>query len=328
MCINPRRLPTGHLVPCHQCWQCHENRINDWVGRCIAEKETSLAASFVTLTYGGGDCAEARFLRKSDVTAYLKAIRNDGHKVRFFCTGEYGSSKGRSHWHVLLFWQTPMPFRPIGQEKYMDPWWPHGFSMWDEANEPSIRYCVKYVSKDLGDAHAQQMMGMSKKPILGWGFFYELAGRYVASGLSPQRPFYKFRDVLNKEGRPLEFYMPPLVAEHFCGMFMQQWREANPGRHWPTSDMVDNYHDKLSGYHAPFVRTVRKFGAAPWMLPPDGSEPRFDEKLNSFYADIGGERLYWSYDKGGHRTWQREIVTETEAERRRAVCEARKLSGR
>lgn len=328
MCINPRKLVTGQLVPCHQCWQCHENRINDWVGRCIAEKETSLAATFATLTYGGGDCAAARFLRKSDVTAYVKTIRNEGHKVRFFFTGEYGALKGRSHWHMVMFWQSPMPHRPMGEEKYNDPWWPHGFTMWDDANERSIRYCVKYVSKDLGDPHAQQMMGMSRKPILGWGFFYELAGRYVEAGISPQKPFYKFRDVLNKEGRPLEFYMPPLVAEHFSGVFMQRWREANPGRHWPTSELIDRYHDKSVAYFAPFVSAKRKYSAAPWMLPPDGSEPRFDEKLNSYYADIGGNRLYWSYDDKGHRAWQSEIITATEAERREAVYEARKLSGR
>lgn len=253
------------------------------------------------------------------MTAYAKAIRNAGHKARHFAVGEYGSKKGRAHWHVVHFWQSPMPHRALRQN-IEDEFWPHGHCRWDDADTASIRYVMKYISKDMVDPHADKAMSMSKKPMLGTQYFYELAGRYVAQGISPQRPFYKFREVLDLSGRPQEYYMPPLVAERFIGMFIQRWRETWPGRHWPTSELVDKYHDKMVGYVPPLlVERQRNYREGPWMLPPDGSKPRFDEKLNSFYVEIDGQKLFWSFDEEGQRAWLEHLVTETEATRRQAA---------
>lgn len=323
MCINPRIHPSGLKTPCHQCWQCRENRVNDWVGRCIAEKETSLACTVVTLTYGGGDTPESRFLRKSDLTAYMKAIRNDGHKVRFFGVGEYGSMKGRAHWHVVLFWQSKMPCREI-RKNVADPWWPHGHSMWDYCDIAGIRYVMKYITKVVGDDAHEKAMGMSRKPMLGAAYFDELADRYIRQGLSPKRPFYKFRDALDVEGKPIEFYMPPLVRDNFCNAFIQKWNQAHPDKWWPPSEMIDTFHEKQANYVPPIKRANVQFRDAPWMAPPDGSKELFDEKLNSFYCIVGGERLYWSFDERGKRAWLKEIVTETEGGRRAAASAARK----
>lgn len=317
MCINPRLHPSGLRTPCHQCWQCKENRINDWIGRCIAEKETCLKATVVTLTYGGGDTPESRFLRKSDITAYLKAIRNEKHQVRYFAVGEYGSKKGRAHWHLVLFWYSKMPHRELRQNM-ADHWWPHGFSYWDDADSAGIRYVMKYINKDSGDKAQLKSMAMSKKPLIGFQYFAELANRYVMQGLSPQRPFYKFRDVLDKHGKPLEFYMPPLVARQFCELYIASFQRLKPGKHWPPSEMIDKYHDRMANYVPPINRSVHKLRDAPWMAPPAGAKECFDEKLNIFYAVVGGERLFWSFDERGQREWRNDIVTETEAERRAA----------
>lgn len=318
MCINARMLPSGALVPCHSCWQCRSNRINDWVGRCIAERETAVASTVVTLTYGGGDTPQSRFLRKSDITQYMKAIRNAGHKVRHFAVGEYGSLKGRAHWHIVLFWQSPMPHRDM-RKMVDDEFWPHGHTLWDEADGASIRYVMKYINKDISDNAAQNALSMSKKPMLGTDFFYDLAGRYVDSGLSPQKPYYKFKDVLDLSGKPQLYYMPPLVCERFIAMFIARWKLESGKTHWPSSELVDKYHDKMAGYLPPLRFEKRQFREGPWMLPPDGSKPRFDEKLNSFYALIDGRKLFWSFDERGQRAWRDEVVTETEATSRQAA---------
>lgn len=313
MCVNPRWHPNGLRTPCHQCWQCKENRISDWVGRCIAEAETSLGASVVTLTYGGGDVPEARFLRKSDITTYIKALRNAGHKVRYFAVGEYGTKKGRAHFHVVLFWQSPAPHREMRKNIQCE-FWPHGYSFWDDATPQSMRYCMKYIQKDDHDDRSLNCYAMSRKPMLGWQFLYGLAGRYCDAGLSPQRPFYKFRDVVDQHGNDIQFYMPPLVASHFCSAFIFQWQARYPGRHWPHSDLVDKYHDKLVQYVPPIALKPFKRGESPWMLPPPGYVQRFDEKLNSFYADKAGDRLFWSYDDEGNRAWAKKIVTAEQAD--------------
>lgn len=322
MCINPRQHPSGLQTPCHQCWQCKENRVNDWVGRCIAERETALGASTVTLTYGGGDCPESRFLRKSDIATYIKALRNKGHKVRYFAVGEYGTLKGRAHWHVVLFWQTPAPHRPQGENIACE-FWPHGFSYWLGCEPYQIRYAMKYINKDFDDQRALRSMAMSKKPILGAQYFEELAGRYVDAGMSPQRPFYKFREVLNKEGKPLEFYMPPLVAAKFCSAFIRQWT-AKRGGHWPTSDFVDKYHDKMATLDADLILRPYRRGEVPWMLPPAGFRQMFDEPKNSFYASDGATRLWWSYDEEGQRAWRSDLVMTADAEKRQETSRSAK----
>lgn len=326
MCINPRLHPSGLTTPCRQCWQCNENRINDWVGRCIAEKETSLATSFVTLTYGGGDTAQSRFLRKSDLTAAFKALRNDGHLIRYFAVGEYGTAKGRAHWHVILFWQSKMPHVEFGKNVHVG-WWPHGHTFWADADHKGIRYVMKYINKKENDEDQLKAMAMSRKPMLGSRFFNELADRYIAQGLAPQKPYYKFRDVLDKHGKPIEFYMPPLVRERFCLAYIQKWTAKYPGRHWPNSEMLDGLADKLAQYVPPMRYETRRMRDAPWMAPPDGARELFDEKLNAFYCIVEGQRLFWTFDERGQRTWARKIVTETEAERRQAAFAARKEFG-
>lgn len=327
MCVNPRIHPSGLKTPCRQCWQCRENRINDWVGRCIAEKETSLATVAVTLTYGGGDTAQSRFLRKSDMTAFFKALRNDGHKVRYFMTGEYGSKKGRAHWHVVLFWQSKLPHVEFGKNITV-PWWPHGLTFWQEGSTPGIRYVMKYINKEDHDPDHSKTLGMSRKPILGARFFEGLAQRYIDSGLSPQRPYYKFKDVLDRNGKTLEFYMPPLVAQRFALAYICKYQAQFPGQFWPPSKMIDDLHDKLSGYVPPLSNTRPAMRDRPWMSTPDGSPERFDEKLNSFYCIVDGQKLFWTFDEKGQREWGKKIRTETNAENLQAAFAARKEFGR
>ena len=64
------------------------------IGSGAALPKTSVTTTVVTLTYGGGDTPESRFLRKSDITTYLKTIRNAGHKVRYFAVGEVQLEEG------------------------------------------------------------------------------------------------------------------------------------------------------------------------------------------------------------------------------------------
>lgn len=172
MCIRPLTLADGVVTACHECWQCIENRVNDWVGRCIAESRTAVGTHAITLTYGRNrvgdvDHERSNLLTYSDVQNYLKLYRRHGFPVRYFVTGEKGSMKGRAHWHIILFWQEKVP--PIcgvhnethkwlskatgavgeavrfwhqrlddkGEPAFYqngEPayWWPHGFSEWTE----------------------------------------------------------------------------------------------------------------------------------------------------------------------------------------------------
>lgn len=96
MCITPTTLPSGSVVPCRNCWQCRKDRVDDWIGRCIAESQFSTKVYSVTLTYREGTPNSATLVY-SDVQKFLKLLRFDQYKVRYFCAGEYGTKKGRAH---------------------------------------------------------------------------------------------------------------------------------------------------------------------------------------------------------------------------------------
>lgn len=109
MCLAPVTLPTGEQTGCRLCWQCLERKVDDWVGRCIAQSKTAHRTFSITLTYGrdendNADHVRAAVLTYSDVQNYMKRLRFSGYVVRYFAVGEYGSRKGRAHWHLIMFY--------------------------------------------------------------------------------------------------------------------------------------------------------------------------------------------------------------------------------
>lgn len=247
MCVNPRRLPDGVEVACHECWQCRENRINDWVGRNIAESKTAKASHAVTLTYGRSRAGDADHLRAailtySDVQKYLKLLRRHGFPVRYFITGEFGGLKGRAHWHLMLYWQDAVPDHVLDQ-RFDEPHWPHGISFWTKPEVAAIRYNCKYVQKDMGSDERQGHLAMSKKPPLGAEYFDGLALRYAQQGLAPQTPFYTFPEAKKSDGSLVQFHLADRSLELFLDGYVRHWRALHGARHMPPSELVDNHTD-------------------------------------------------------------------------------------
>ena len=82
MCIHPTILPEIGPVGCRICWQCLENRKNDYIGRCIAEQEHSDGVLVVSLTYGGGDDnPNAALLVYKDFQDFMKRLRIQGQRA-------------------------------------------------------------------------------------------------------------------------------------------------------------------------------------------------------------------------------------------------------
>lgn len=337
MCINPHVLRNGETVACRECWQCRENRINDWAGRCIAESKTALATYAVTLTYGENKVGEkmherAAVLTYSDVQKYFKLLRSKGHKFKYFAVGEYGSKKGRAHWHLIMFCYRDTPEVELGK-RFHEPNWPHGFSFWEKvtADEVSaVKYVCKYVQKDLNDALRQGHLAMSKKPPIGSNYFAGLAQRHVDAGISPRDLFYSFAGVKNSRGDKTVFMLPKQgrSAEMYIREFVERWQKQRPGTHWPQSDLVDWFQDKWvreAGEIQP--RLDREW----WRVPPprsetpDGVNPFYDESLCMYVCEKDGHTLYWSPTGEWHpdnktvMAWQRKDGMDQDAIRRRAA---------
>lgn len=249
MCKAPQTLADGTVVGCRNCSQCFGRSVDDWTGRCIAESKFASAPFFITLTYGreldendvqagSSDHLRAAVLTYSDVQKYFKRLRRTGFPARYFAVGEYGSAKGRAHWHLLVFWKDGVPaHKPSTRAvpvRFSQKHWKHGFSTWEplgrtaEDTAAAVRYVCKYLNKDLGGAERQALCRMSKQPLLGAEWLHERARLHVNQGIAPQDLFYSFPDLVGRDGLPKQFMLRPgsAAADLFCQSFNDQWAQA------------------------------------------------------------------------------------------------------
>lgn len=257
MCVSPMNV-NGVEVPCRKCKQCVENAVRDWQGRCIAESKTSWASSCGTLTYGyddhygSTDHWHARHLVYSDVQKYLKLMRKNGAPLRYFVTGEYGSEKGRSHWHINAFWLSHYPpnYKEwVRYDHYADDGkklWEHGFTYWKPATNGDMKYATKYITKDFHRSDVEKVkMGLSRMPPLGAVYFRYVAQLHVEHGLAPQDLYYGFPDDrVKKTGLARRYRLTGASAYQYLKAFDELWQMKHHNDRWPHSDLMDEYVDE------------------------------------------------------------------------------------
>jgi hypothetical protein len=177
-----------------------------------------------------------------DVQDFLKRLRKK-YKCRYIVTGEYGSAKGRSHWHIILFFQDNWP--EVTSNKRVDwKYWKHGFAYFQDPDWKGFEYCLKYVLKDQTSRQSDSHLAMSKKPPLGHEFFQQLAKQHVEQALVPQTYFYKFGDVRDYKNREKGFMMQGKTRENFMETFINEWEQKYD--HEPLSEIVNDYYDDIT----------------------------------------------------------------------------------
>lgn len=338
MCVNPVKLPNGQEVACHKCWQCVKRKIDDWTGRCIAEGQTAIGCNSVTLTYGRDrhydavDHVRAAVLTYSDVQKYLRAWRDEGFPVRYFVVGEYGSMKGRAHWHILLFWQDRIPERKL-ESMIECPMWEHGHSLWKRGTPESLAYVTKYIAKEVIEEDRQYHQSLSKYPPLGDRYFRQLAEQFVSQRLAPQDWFYSFGHVRDRSGKIKKFVIQGKSRENFMRYFRDGWNERY-GDQAPNSEILEAFEDaealrgspeearrilaaekvKAPGYRdvlrkSNFTGTVSKPKGEDlrrWMNP---ARLKFSDKLNVWCYEFDGDQgfWYWARSSQGSYGWRVKI---------------------
>jgi hypothetical protein len=325
MCKAPQTLADGTVVGCRNCSQCFGRSVDDWTGRCIAESKFASAPFFITLTYGReldenevqsgpSDHLHAAVLTYSDVQKYFKKLRSAGFPARYFAVGEYGSTKGRAHWHLLVFWKDGVPaHKPSTRAvpvRFNQEHWKHGFSTWEplgltaEDTAAAVRYVCKYLNKELGGSERQALCRMSKKPLLGAAWLHERARLHVSQGIAPQDLFYSFPDCLAPDGSPKRFMLRPgsAAADLFCQSFNDQWAAAyacsplyarrviqrkaglvdecrivgfkGDGRPPPPSDLMDEYGDRVLSTYE---------GKISWLLKDEKKQEEYRDRIRAKY---------------------------------------------
>lgn len=161
MCLTPINLKketwmqkirvSYHMqqVPCGRCLECLKLRVNSWYIRLLNEKNSSLNALFVTLTYSDDNL---RFsdngnmsLDYRDTQLFWKRLRKahpkDSPKIKYFLVGEYGTKTHRPHYHAIVFNCNPDLIQKA---------WGLGQIHIGNAKEGSIYYTLKYALKRVG----------------------------------------------------------------------------------------------------------------------------------------------------------------------------------
>lgn len=256
MCVSPCYLSDMTEVACRYCWQCKQNRINDLVGRCIAEQKYSRKTYAVTLTYSKKAGVNAVTLVYRDVQVFLRRLKRRYGKLRYICAGEYGSDKGRAHWHIALFFKERypepenMPQLRFGEKlppnEHRVDWepWEHGFSYFQEPqfSGDNFKYLMKYAIKNQDLDSSDKNLTMSKYPPLGHEFFMELARTHVEQAVIPRSFMYKIGGVKKSNGKEKTFFMQGKTRDNFMTAFKEGWKEKY-GKE-PTSEFFEEWDEK------------------------------------------------------------------------------------
>lgn len=148
MCLKPATRKDGRVFPCGQCINCRVNKKRGIIARCLLETTQHAASYFLTLTY---DVPKSQvvgpyetYLSKYHVQCFFKRLGKEfgRRQFKYVVRGEYGTNKGRAHYHILLWADNPS----IGKADFERIW---GFGNVDIGDiEPaSVDYVVDYLFK-------------------------------------------------------------------------------------------------------------------------------------------------------------------------------------
>lgn len=217
-------------VPCGQCLACRLNYGRDWAIRITSEAKCHDANVFLTLTYDDEHLPEDRSLVKKHVQDFMKRLRKQVGKVRYFLSGEYGDKFMRPHYHLIIFGLSID--NPVFTDRIYDSkskgyfcrckCWTFGHCFLGNVTVDSARYVAKYTVKKVKGKGSQEYYDslgiipefalMSRRPGIGAEFCdknseeFNKFGSVLQKGVPCPLPrFYKarvdyapeFKDVIN-----------------------------------------------------------------------------------------------------------------------------------
>lgn len=130
-------------VRCGKCWWCASARRAEWFSRLSNEVENCPLSLFVTLTQE--DVKQTDVVDKHRLQNFFRYLRrdNDDFTFRYYAIGEYGSKRGRPHFHALLFVDSLVSDPYVVDEKIRK-CWSHGFIKIGEITPARVNYCLHF----------------------------------------------------------------------------------------------------------------------------------------------------------------------------------------
>lgn len=179
-CVSPvyvRKI--GISVPCGKCAFCLKKAIDAWCLRLGHEMEVSSSAFFITLTYDNEHLPPGEDLSKRDLQLFIKRLRKRNPAIRYFAVGEYGTEKGRPHYHAVIF-------NLISLDLINASWVdvhgnPIGHIVGDRATMGRIRYMVEYMAlPTASNGKTPPFRVMSRRPGIGFSYVAKWKGFHKA----------------------------------------------------------------------------------------------------------------------------------------------------
>lgn len=93
------------MAKCGLCDECRLERVRNWTYKIFLESLNYKQSCFLTLTYA--DNEKGKNLNKNDLVKFIKRLRKKGKVFKYFGAGEYGTKKGRAHYHIILLGYYP-----------------------------------------------------------------------------------------------------------------------------------------------------------------------------------------------------------------------------
>lgn len=179
-------------VPCGKCEGCRADQAKMWAIRCYHEASLYNKNCFLTLTYDDDHLPPDGKIHKEHLQKFFRALRDRGHKIRYFACGEYGELTRRPHYHAIVFGEdfkdghieqigrtTTATKYSTGEGTYVSPilrqCWvdasppgpptSRGYVQAAEINMATICYVCGYTAKKIGDPDVFTLM--SRRPGIG-----------------------------------------------------------------------------------------------------------------------------------------------------------------
>lgn len=234
-------------VPCGRCMRCKATNSASWLFRLQQEVNVNSYPWYVTFTYNDNhlpkiwtnDGNEVMTLDYEDIKKYFKRLRKNTKldNIRYFCVGEYGSKRGRPHYHAIIF-NVP------NMQDIVDNWNAKGF-VYVEPFNPMLgggAYLTKYLCKDVSDFNKKEIV--KPKLLVSKGF----GKQYITEAVKNwhlENPYQNSYVVANGQKVP----MPRYLKDKIFGT-------KNENRELVTSAMQD-LSRKLS--EAEFIKMRKRF---------------------------------------------------------------------
>lgn len=103
------------LVKCGRCYDCKQERIRNWTYKIFLESMNYNKKCFITLTYKNVRPNKNQ-LNKKELQNFIKRLRKhiEPEKIKIFTSGEYGETKGRPHYHLIILGYQPKDLKYLG----------------------------------------------------------------------------------------------------------------------------------------------------------------------------------------------------------------------